>query len=115
MKFKIQNININDTGIREKEIKENHIPRIKELWNKDEIDGYNCSPYDSFLLFICCYFGINIHYKGRDWNNKQQIQVCYLYEHPEKDIKIIKHYFLRRLKHILHTFLMLIDLTTIFD
>lgn len=75
--------NLNYNGIREKEIKENHIPRIKELWNKDEIDGYNCSPYDSFLLFLCCYYEINIHYKTKNWNN-QEVQMCYLYDHPEK-------------------------------
>ena len=75
--------NLNYIGIREKEVLDNHIPRIKELCKKDEIDGYNCSPYDSFLLFICCYFEINIHYKGRNWDNKQ-IQVCYLYDHPQK-------------------------------
>jgi hypothetical protein len=89
--------NINDTGIRKKEIKDNHIPRIKELCKKDEIDGYNCSPYDSFLLFICCYFEINIHYKGRDWNNKQ-IQVCYLYEHPEKGYENNKALFFKASK-----------------
>ena len=76
-------INLNDSSIREQEIRENHIPRIKELWSKDEIDGYNCSPCDSFLLFLCCYFEINIHYKSKNWNN-QPIHVTYLYNHPEK-------------------------------
>ena len=76
-------INLNDSSIREQEIIENHIPRIKELWSKDEIDGYNCSPCDSFLLFLCCYFEINIHYKSKNWNNKP-IHVTYLYNHPER-------------------------------
>lgn len=76
-------INLNDSSIREQEIIENHIPRIKELWSKDEIDGYNCSPCDSFLLFLCCYFEINIHYKSKNWNN-QSIHVTYLYNHPER-------------------------------
>ena len=49
----------------------------------DEIDGYNCSPCDSFLLFLCCYFEINIHYKSKNWNN-QPIHVTYLYNHPKR-------------------------------
>ena len=55
-------INLNDSSIREQEIRENHIPRIKELWSKDEIDGYNCSSCDSFLLFLCCYFDLEQYF-----------------------------------------------------
>jgi hypothetical protein len=92
-----EEFNLNNAGICDKELETHHIPRIKELWDKDEIDGYNCSPCDSFLLFLCCYFEINIHYKTKDWNGTD-VQICYLYEHPEKGYKNNKALFFKSSK-----------------
>ena len=49
--------------LTEKEILTHHIPKIKEIELIDRTDGYNCGAPDSFLLFICMFFEIDIiHY-----------------------------------------------------
>ena len=78
--------NLNIDGVSEHDIRTHYIPHIKELEDISKIDGYICSPCDGFLLFLCCYFEMNIHYKTKNWNNTD-IQVCYLYNHPEKGYK----------------------------
>lgn len=70
--------------ITEKQVKENYIPHIKTLDEKDKTNGYECNGCNSLLLFICCYFEINVHFKGRNWNNKE-VKIQYLYNKPGKE------------------------------
>lgn len=57
-------IRLNDEPIARQEI-EVCIKRIKELDQIDKQDGYNVGAADSFLLFICIFFRINIIHTGQ--------------------------------------------------
>ena len=54
----------NGEEISEHEMKTHHIPRIRELDSTEKRDGYNIGACDSFLIFICICFGIDINYIG---------------------------------------------------
>ena len=57
-------IRLNSEPISRQEI-EVCIKRIKELDQIDKQDGYNVGAADSFLLFICIFFRINIIHTGQ--------------------------------------------------
>ena len=62
----------NDNIITEIEINTHHIPRILELDKTEKTNGYFCGSCDSFLLFICAYFKLNIHHKGQNFQYKNE-------------------------------------------
>jgi len=59
-----ESVRLNDEPILRQEI-EVCIKRIKELDQIDKQDGYNVGAADSFLLFICIFFRINIIHIGQ--------------------------------------------------
>lgn len=63
------------------EMETHHIERILHLEGNEKTNGYYCGSCDSFLLFICVFFKINIHHKGKSYNNKDT-QNCYYYNDP---------------------------------
>ena len=62
--YNYESIRLNDEPISQKEI-EVCVKRIKELDQIEKQDGYNVGAADSFLLFICIFFRINIIHTGQ--------------------------------------------------
>jgi hypothetical protein len=63
-KFNYESVLLNNEPVSRQEI-EVCIKRIKELDQIDKQDGYNVGAADSFLLFICIFFRINIIHTGQ--------------------------------------------------
>ncbi len=64
MKSTHQSVLINDIPITASEV-DSCIKRIRELDQIDKQNGYNVGVPDSFLLFICIFFRINIIHDGQ--------------------------------------------------
>jgi hypothetical protein len=64
MKSTHQSVLINDIPITSSEV-DACIRRIRELDQIDKQNGYNVGVPDSFLLFICIFFRINIIHDGQ--------------------------------------------------
>ena len=62
--YNYESVRLNDEPISQKEI-EVCVKRIKELDQIEKQDGYNVGAADSFLLFICIFFRINIIHTGQ--------------------------------------------------
>jgi hypothetical protein len=89
LKEKYEYIRWNNDKIREQEINEHHIPLIKDLNESGIGGGYLCATCDSFLLFLCCYFELNI------FHNYNSHTVAYLYEKPDIGSKKNKSLFVQ--------------------
>jgi hypothetical protein len=64
MKSTYTSILINNNPVTSSEV-DAYIKRIKELDQIDKQNGYNVGVPDSFLLFICIFFRINIIHEGQ--------------------------------------------------
>lgn len=76
-----KNIYWNEENIDESEIVKNHIGRMNSLRKHDRIKGYNCGSCDSFLLFLCGYFKVNIYHTITSYDGQRSV-VTYKYDKP---------------------------------